>query len=221
MIARLHDPSVRAGIHQEGADAVDVNGVDWDQIYISSCPSRPDYEGRQLEDIASERKQQPWDAVMDILVETRVNADIIEFTMHEENVAMGLKDPYVMICTDATGRAAEGPFSAGKPHPRNYGSFPRVLGHYARDQKLFTLEEAVRKMTALPAARLKLKDRGRLATGCFADIVVFDPLTVNDQATFNQPHQYPSGIEWVLVNGVVVIHKGQHTRATPGRVINY
>jgi N-acyl-D-amino-acid deacylase len=219
MLARLQDPEVRARVHEEGVDPIDVNGVDWDQIYISSCTARPDYEGRHLQDIADERRQHPWDAVMDVLVETRINADIIEFTMQEENVAMGLRDPHVMICTDATGRAVEGPFSAGKPHPRNYGSFPRVLGRYVREEQLFPIEEAVRKMTSLPASRLGINERGRLAAGCFADVVVFDPRRVADAATFTQPHQYPLGIEWVLVNGQAVIRQGEHTRATSGQVV--
>jgi N-acyl-D-amino-acid deacylase len=124
-----------------------------------------------------------------------------------------------MICTDATGRAAEGPFSAGKPHPRNYGSFPRLLGHYVRQQGLFALGEAVRKMTSLPAGRLGLSDRGRLSPHYWADVVVFDPATVADQATFTDPHRYPTGIEWVLVNGQVVIRQGQHTGAKPGVVV--
>jgi N-acyl-D-amino-acid deacylase len=219
MIARLQDQAVRARIHYELADAVDANGVDWDQIYISSCTARQDYEGRHLKEIASERQQHPWDAVLDVLIETRLNADIIEFTMKEENVALGLQDPHVMICTDATGRAAQGPFSAGKPHPRNYGSFPRLLGMYVRQQGLFPLEEAVRKMTSLPAGRLGLSDRGRLSPNYWADVVIFDAATVADEATFTDPHRYPTGIEWVLVNGEVVIREGQHTGAKPGMIV--
>jgi N-acyl-D-amino-acid deacylase len=218
-IARLQDPAVRRRIHAEGADAVDANGVDWDEIYISSCTARPDYEGRHMLDIASERNQQPWDAVMDVLVETRFSADIIEFTMHPDNVALGLCDPHVMICTDGTGRAAQGPFSVGKPHPRNYGSFPRLLGHYVREQGLLSLEEGVRKMTSLPAARLGLVERGRLAPGLYADLVVFDPGTIADAATFTDPHQYPVGIDWVFVNGQAVIREGAHTRVMPGKVL--
>ncbi|MCL4559903.1 MAG: D-aminoacylase [Chloroflexi bacterium] len=220
MIRRLKDPSVRSRISNDQSDHVGANGVDWDGIFISSCPSRPDYEGRHVKDIATERKQKPLDAVMDLLIEARLNVDIIMFTMKEENVALGLRYPNVMIGSDSSGAAAEGPFSVGKPHPRNYGTFPRVLGRYSREQKLFPLEEAVRKMTGLPAGKLKLHQRGLLKPGYFADIVVFNPQTVIDTATFTQPHQYPVGIEWVLVNGKVVIANGKHTGARPGMVLS-
>lgn len=220
MLARLKDPAVRAQLHHDLADVIDVNGVDWDQIYISDCPDHPTYEGRHLAEIAAERRQHPWDAVMDILIECRLRVDIIEFTMRADNVARGLQDPWVSVCTDAGGRAAEGPFSEGRPHPRNYGSFPRVLGYYCREQCLFSWEEAVRKMTGLPASRLRLSDRGLLKPGFCADLVVFDPLHVADQATFTDPHRYPTGIDWVMVNGEVVIANGQHTGARPGRVIS-
>lgn len=219
MIERLQDPAVRARLHSELADHIDVNGVDWDQIFISSCAAHSDYQGRHLQDIAAERRQLPWDAVMDILVESRLTAEIIEFSMLEENVVMGLQDPHVMICTDASGRSAEGPFSSGKPHPRNFGAFPRLLGRYVREQKLFSLEEGVRKMCGLPAERLRLKDRGLLRPGFWADVVVFSPATVADRATFSRPQQYPQGIDWVLVNGQVVICAGQHSGARPGVVL--
>ncbi len=219
MLARLRDPAMRAKLKEELADAIDANGVDWDQIYISSCTARPDYQGRHIDDIAGERKQHPWDAVFDVLIESNLSAEIIEFTMREENVAMGLRDPHVMICTDASGRAAEGPFAVGKPHPRNFGSFPRLLQRYVREQRLFSLEEGVRKMTGLPASRLHLADRGLLRPGYRADVVVFDPATVADRATFDCPQQYPTGIEWVLVNGEPVIRAGVHTGALPGEVV--
>ena len=159
------------------------------------------------------------DAVVDILIESRLNADIIEFTMKEENVQLGLQQPYVSICTDASGAIAEGPMSLGKPHPRAYGSFPRVLGRYTREKGLFSLTEAVRKMTSQPASRLGLLSRGQLKPGYFADVVVFDPLKVRDAATYEQPHQYAVGIPWVVVNGQVVIENGRHTGARPGQIV--
>ncbi len=219
MVQRLKDPANRARIHAELADPIGSNGVDWDAIFISSCPARPDYEGRHIADIAGERRQDPLDAVMDILAETRLNTDIIQFSMKEENVALGLQAPYVMIGSDSGGAAAEGPFSKGKPHPRNYGTMPRVLGRYARDQKLFSLEEAVRKMTGMSAEKFHLRQRGLLKPGYSADVVVFDPDTVRDTSTFTQPHQYPVGIPFVLVNGKVVIDQGKHTGALPGQVL--
>lgn len=218
MIARLKDPAIRARLHAD-LPQMDTVEVGFDQIFISDCPSRTDYQGRHLAEIAAERGQHPWDAVMDILIETRLNADIIEFTMKPENVTLGLKAPYVSICTDSGGRSVEGVFSKGKPHPRNYGSFPRVLAKYTREEKLFPLEEAVRKMTGQPAGRLGLKTRGLLREGYFADVVIFDPQTVRDTATFTDPHHYPEGIPWVIVNGKVVIANGRHTGALPGQMV--
>jgi N-acyl-D-aspartate/D-glutamate deacylase len=219
MIARLKDANTRSRVHNELADPIDANGVGYDGIIICSCPSRPAYEGCSIDEIARQQGKHPLDAVMDILIETRASADIIEFTMKEENVTLGLEQPFVMIGSDASARAVDGPFSRGKPHPRAYGTMPRVLSHYARDKKLFSLEEAVRKMTSLPAAKLRLKDRGLLRPGAYADVVVFDPETIRDAATFTDPHQYPVGIDEVLVNGHPVIAAGKHTGARPGKVV--
>jgi N-acyl-D-amino-acid deacylase len=143
---------------------------------------------------------------------------MILFMMSEDNVALGLRQPWVMIGSDGEGRAAEGPYATGKPHPRNYGTCPRLLGHYVRERTVVPLAEAVRKMTSLPAAKLRLRDRGELRPGAFADVVVFDPATVADAATFTDPHRYPRGMPWVLVNGRPVVAGGRHTGARPGRV---
>jgi N-acyl-D-amino-acid deacylase len=140
--------------------------------------------------------------------------------MSEDNVALGLGQPWVMIGSDGEGRAADGPYAAGKPHPRNYGTCPRLLGHYVRERGVLPLEEAVRKMTSLPAGKLRLRDRGVLRPEAFADVVVFDPATVSDTATFTDPHRYPRGIPWVLVNGRPVVAGGRHTGARPGRVLS-
>jgi dihydroorotase/N-acyl-D-amino-acid deacylase len=141
----------------------------------------------------------------------------INFSMTEENVAMQLKRPWVVIGSDAGG---QNPDSAqGLTHPRAYGTFPRVLGKYSRTDGLFPLEEAVRKMTGATAARLKLRDRGLLREGMYADVVVFDPATIIDKATFDKPHQLSVGVKYVLVNGVPVLSEGQHTGAKPGRVV--
>ena len=130
-----------------------------------------------------------------------------------------LAHPLGMICSDAEARAPYGLLSVGSPHPRAYGSFPRVLGHYCRDRAIMPLETAVMKMTSMPADRLGLKGRGRIANDALADVVVFDPAVVADQATFEDPHQYPVGINYVFVNGTVVINQGRHTDARPGRVV--
>jgi len=186
---------------------------------IAGCPARPGYEGRTLAHIAAELGVPASEAVIEILLKSRGDADMVLFMMSEDNVARGLALPWVMIGSDGEGRAAQGPYAAGKPHPRNYGTCPRFLGHYVRDQRLLPLEEAVRRMTGLPAAKLGLRDRGRLAPGAFADVVVFDPATIADTATFADPHRYPRGIAWVLVNGRPVIAAGDHTGARPGRVL--
>ena len=221
LLARLRDPAERARLR----DALDGAGMrrdaGWDAIFICSCPARPECEGRSLADLAAERGVAPADAVLDLLREARAEADMILFMMSEENVGLGLRHPQVMIGSDGEGRAAEGPASAGKPHPRNYGTCPRFLGHYVREQRLVSLEDAIRKMTSLPAGKLRLRDRGLLQPGCLADVVVFDPETVADTATFADPHRYPHGIPWVLVNGQPVIAEGRHTGARPGRVVTH
>ena len=141
------------------------------------------------------------------------------FLMSEENVRRELQLPWVSFGSDAASPAPEGVFLKSNPHPRAYGNFARFLGHYARDEKLVPLEEAVRRLSALPAENLRLKQRGKLAPGYFADLVVFDPATVVDHATFEKPHQLATGVEQVFVNGVAVIRDSQPTGATPGRVV--
>jgi N-acyl-D-amino-acid deacylase len=219
MVQRLGDAEYRARVRESLAESRNVGDADWDKIYVSYCPRFPAYEGRTSRDIASERGQAPEDAVLDILVETQTQAELIVFMMSEENVALGLRQPYVMLGSDGEGRSAQGPLSVGKPNPRNYGTCARMLGHYVRERAFVSLEEAVRRMTALPAARLKLRERGLVKPGNFADLVVFDPMSVADVATFEHPHRYPPGIAWVLVNGKVVIAEGQHTGVRPGRVV--
>jgi N-acyl-D-amino-acid deacylase len=219
LLARLADPAERARIRA----ALDGPGLardaGWDGIAIAGCPARPGYEGRTIAAIAGELRLEPAEAVVEILRQSRADADMILFMMSEDNVERGLARPWVMIGSDGEGRAAEGPYGAGKPHPRNYGTCPRFLGHYARDRRIVSLEEAVRKLTSLPAAKLGLRDRGRLAAGLVADVVVFDPAAVADTATFADPHRYPRGIPWVLVSGRAVVAAGEHTRARPGRVL--
>jgi N-acyl-D-amino-acid deacylase len=219
LLARLADPRDRARIRAELSGAGMAGDAGWDSILIAGCPARPSYEGRTLAHIAGERGLPPEEAVIEILRESTGDADMVLFMMSEENIALGLQQPWVMIGSDGEGRATEGPYGAGKPHPRNYGTCPRFLGHYVRDQELLPLAEAIRKMTSLPAAKLGLRDRGRLQPGALADVVVFDPATIADLATFAEPHQYPRGIPWVLVNGEPVIADGRHTESRPGRVL--
>jgi N-acyl-D-amino-acid deacylase len=221
IVRRLDDEGYRAEMRAALSGPRSAADAQWNEIYVSYCPRFPEYEGRTFEDIAAERGQPPDEAVLDILIETQTQTELIVFMMSEENVAMGLRRPYVMVGTDGEGRSADGPLSVGKPNPRNFGSAAKVLGKYARDDRLFSLEEAVRKMTGLPAFKLRLADRGLLQTGYAADLVIFDPHTVADVATFEQPHRYPRGIAWVVVNGQVVIDGGRHTGLRPGRIVSH
>ena len=219
LLARLTDPADRARIraHLDGPGWPRDAG--WDGIVIAGCPAWPEYEGRTLAHIAAGLGVPPAEATIEVLRQAKGDAEMILFHMSEENVVLGLQRPWVMIGSDGEGRAAQGPYAMGKPHPRNYGTCPRFLGHYVRERGIVSLPEAVRKMTSLPAARLRLGDRGRLERGTIADVVVFDPLAIADTATFAEPHQYPRGMPWVLVNGAPVIAGGQHTGSRPGRVL--
>jgi len=187
---------------------------------ISHCPARPAWEGLTLDQLAQERGIEPADVVLDLLQEAEAQVSMIQFSMSEENLREVLRQPWVMIGSDGSSLAPYGEMGQGKRHPRSYGTFARVLGKYVRQEGLLSWEEAVRKMAALPAQKLGLADRGLLEVGRKADIVLFDPNCVADQATFTQPYQYPKGIEYVLVNGQVVIEQGEHTGALPGRVLS-
>lgn len=220
MLGRLRDPQTHAEIAAFMArEAADGEPGYWEGTLISACERLPEIEGRDLRSLADERGQLPVETALDILLNSGSEATMVQFAMREENVEMGLRVPYIMIGSDGEGRSRQGSTSIGKPHPRNYGTFPRVLGHYARERGLFSMEEAVRKMTGLTAERLGLKDRGLLRPGYAADVTVFDPQRVIDRATFRDPHQYAEGIEYVLVNGKPTIWQAQHTRALPGEVL--
>ena len=156
---------------------------------------------------------------MDLVIEDDSRVGTIYFLMSEENVKREVALPYMSFGSDAEALAPEGPFLKSNPHPRAYGNFARVLGHYVRDEKVIPLEEAVRKLTSLPAENLKIQERGRLREGFFADIAVFDPAKVQDHATFEKPHQYSTGVRHVWVNGVQVLKDGEHTGAKPGRAL--
>ena len=226
LLRRLQDPTQRALIRQQITEDVDgwvplLRGCTFADLIIASFAPDPSLEGQSLADIAAQRGLDPSELTLQLLEEAGGEVSIIRFAMSEEDVRTILQHPLVMVGSDGSALAADGPLSRGKPHPRAYGTFPRVLGHYVRDERVLSLPEAVRKMTALPAMRLGLKERGRLVAGYRADIVVFDPATVAERATWANPHQYPCGIEWVLVNGVPVVAHGQHTGARPGRVLRW
>jgi N-acyl-D-amino-acid deacylase len=193
----------------------------WDSVQVTSTGSDALAwaRGRRLGQLASERGQEPFELLLHLVLEDRNRAGMVGFGMSEENVEMKLAEPLSIVCSDGGAWAPYGPLSSGSPHPRTYGAFPRVLGHYSRDRGVLSLQEAVRKMTSAPARRLDLRGRGELTAGAVADLVVFDPERVADRATFEEPHQYPVGIPHVLVNGTFVIRDGEHTGARAGRVV--
>lgn len=219
ILERLRDEAVRREMAEAMRSSSQYRGVKWDEVLISRCPSRPDYEGRYVHELGAEAGISSHTWVFDALLEAELDASMIVFMMTEDNLKLQLRHPAVMIGTDGYGLATEGPLSKGVPHPRNYGTFPRVLGRYVREQRVIPLEEAIWKMTGLPAQKLRLPDRGLVKKGYKADLVVFDPDTVSDRATFERPHQYPVGVHHVVVNGKLVIHRGAHTGARPGSVL--
>jgi dihydroorotase/N-acyl-D-amino-acid deacylase len=192
-----------------------------DGVLLASVlnPELRKYEGKTLTEIGREMGKDPRDAVMDLVVADRAESSAIISIMSEDDVRAGVRDPLVAVGTDAGAKAVDGPLSESRSHPRAWGSFPRILGRYVRDERLLTLEDAVRKFTSRPAARVGLQDRGILRVGMKADVTVFDPATVRDVSTFADPNHYPVGITHVLVNGRVVVDAGRITDERPGRVL--
>ncbi|NPV53502.1 MAG: D-aminoacylase [Firmicutes bacterium] len=218
LLERLRDKRVLGAIRDE-VEEREGRGFGWENIVISAVclEKNKALEGKSILDIAMERGREPFDVVVELLLEEGGEAQTVRFGMCEEDVTLVLRHPESMIGTDAGARAQDGPLSRGKPHPRSYGAFPRVLARYVRERGVLTLEEAVRKMTSAPARKIGLKRRGILARGMFADIVIFDPARIADCATYSEPHQYAAGIEYVIVNGVLIIEKGRDRGRFPGR----
>ena len=175
--------------------------------------------GKTLAEVARIRGRDPWETVLDLVLEDRTRVGVVFFLMSEDNVRKQVRLPWVSFGSDAASMAPEEPFTRSSAHPRAYGNFARLLGRYVRDERLVTLEEAVRRLSGFPADNLGLADRGRLREGMFADVVVFDPATIADRATYERPHQYAVGVRHVLVNGVPVLADGEHTGAKPGRAL--
>lgn len=177
------------------------------------------YIGKTLAEVAAMKKKSWQETAMELVVSDGSRVDVVYFLMSEENVKKQIKLPYMSFCSDAGSMAPEGVFLKASQHPRAYGNFARLLGKYVRDEKVISLEEAIRKLTSLPCDNLKIKKRGRLAVGNFADIVIFDPMKIQDKATFEQPHQLSEGMIHVFVNGTQVVKNGQHTNKKPGRFV--
>ncbi len=224
-VAALGDWEVRRRIKDEIAGGVSgwenvAADPGWDAIVLAESRAHPDWAGRSLADLGRERDADPADIACDILSADRLDSWITVHCMDEADVETIMAVPWIAICTDAEGRRPGHPvLDAGVPHPRTYGSVPRVLGHYVRERGVIALEAAVAKLTSVPAARLGLRDRGVVREGAFADLVVFDPATVADRATYETPALHPTGIDAVIVNGVVAVRDGVETGARPGRLL--
>jgi dihydroorotase/N-acyl-D-amino-acid deacylase len=227
LLERLKDPATRARLKHELA----TPSTDWDNewqsvpgpeaILITTVlnPKLLSLQGKNLAEIAKERGTDPMDTLFDILIEDGAQTAVAVFAMSEPDVALAAVQPWVSFCNDSEGTAPDGVLGSEFPHPRAYGTFPRVLRKYVREERRMSLEEAIRKFTSLPASRVRLTDRGVLKAGLWADIVVFDPEQITDKATYSAPKQLSVGMRWVLINGVPVIAGGVATNALPGRVL--
>jgi len=236
LIARLKNPKERARIRA----AMEDTNPNWESRYQSAGTwqnvqlaaigrtrgsatagesANRKYEGMRIAEAAKQAGKDPFDFVFDLLIAERGSVACVYFIIDEADLELAMKQPWVAVGSDGSSLAIDGPLRAGVPHPRNFGTFPRVLGRYVRERKVIPLEEAIRKMTTLPASILGLSDRGAIKEGQWADLVLFDPATVADKATFEDPFQYPVGIDTVLVNGTVVLDEGKHTNARPGKVL--
>jgi dihydroorotase/N-acyl-D-amino-acid deacylase len=227
LVERLKDPASRARIRHD----LLTPSADWDNewsevegpeailIGVVNNPALRALQGKTLKEIATARGTDPIDTLLDILVEDNGQTYCAVFGMNEADIALALAQPWTSVNNDSSGTSTEGVLGAEHPHPRAYGTFPRILRKYVREEHLLTLEDAIRKFSALPAGRMRLADRGLIKLGMWADIVVFDPDTVTDRSTFAAPNQLATGMQWVLVNGVPVVDAGRPTGARPGRVL--
>ena len=219
-LGRLDDATMAARIQQETLGKVELIGG-WNNVLVASVGASEDRaaEGKRLGVYAASLGIDPYTLAVGLLRRSNLSVGMVGFAMSEENLDRILAHPLGMVCSDGGGFAIEGPTRRGSPHPRGLGSFPRVLARYVRERKALTLADAIYKMTAAPAARVRLGDRGRLATGLAADVVVFDPATVEDRATFEAPFQYPVGISTVVLNGAIALHDGERRRGAVGHAL--
>jgi N-acyl-D-amino-acid deacylase len=224
---RLKNPEIRARVKRE----MNTPTNEWENFFLAvgspdrillvgfKADSLKKYTGKTLAEVARIRGTPPDETAMDLVILDGSRVQTIYFLMSEENVKRQLTIPWVSFASDAGALAPNPPFTLSSTHPRAYGNFARVIGKYSRDDKVISLPEAIRRLSALPATNLKIRKRGELKSGFFADVVVFDPATVQDHATYENPHQYATGVRDVFVNGVQVLRDGEHTGATPGRVV--
>jgi N-acyl-D-amino-acid deacylase len=227
MVARLKDPATRERLKKE----ISTDSKNWENIYLGSGgPSGiligavvnrdlESWQGKRLSEIATAQGKDPLDALFDFIIADHGQTGAIFFMMSEDDMKAALKSPFVSICTDSGARATDGPLAGSKSHPRGWGTYPRILGRYVRDEKLMPLEFAIHKMTGLPALNVGLQQRGLIREGYFADVTIFDPKTVIDRATFEDPNQYPVGINFVIVNGQIEVEHGRRTPVLAGQVL--
>jgi dihydroorotase/N-acyl-D-amino-acid deacylase len=227
MLTRLRDPLIRQRLKKE----ISADQQAWENIYlgsggpggvlVSAVVNRElePLQGKRISEIAEQQKKDPLDAVFDLILADNGQTGAIYFMMSEADMRAAMQSPFVNFCTDSGSRATDGPLAGSKSHPRGWGTYPRILGRYVREERLLSLQTAIHKMSGGPAARVGLRDRGLIREGMFADITVFDPARVIDRATFEMPNQYPTGIEYVLVNGKISVDKGKRTEALAGRVL--
>ena len=226
-VERLKNPVIRRRLKREMSTPTD----DWENLYLAAGSAdkvllvgfkndalKP-LTGKTLAEVARMRGKSPEETAMDLVIEDGSRVDTVYFIMAEDNIGKKIARPWVSLGSDAESLAPENVFLKSNPHPRAYGNFARLLGKYVREEKIISLTEAIRRMTSLPATNLRIRNRGMIREGYFADVVVFDPKTIQDHATFERPHQYSSGMRHVFVNGVQVLKDGEHTGATPGRVV--
>jgi N-acyl-D-aspartate/D-glutamate deacylase len=229
---RLKDPATRAKIRKEMDDPKPawenrlISAGTWHNVQLASIGARPGaeaykkYEGMRVDEAAKAEKKDPYDFVFDLLIAERGNVGCVWFIIDENDLKLAMQQPWVSVGSDGSALATSGPLRSGVPHPRNFGTFPRVLGKYVREEHVIPLEQAVHKMSGLTASQLHFTDRGTIKNGLAADLVIFDPATVGDRATFTDPFQYSVGINTVIVNGRVVLDNGRHTGERPGVVIH-
>jgi len=226
-IKRLKDPAIREKVKQEMSSPAD----NWENLYnLAGSPERillvafkneklKPLTGKSLAEVAQMRGKSPQETAIDLVIEDHTRVGTVYFLMSEDNIKKQAGLPWVSFGSDEGSMKPEGVFLLSNPHPRAYGNVARLLGKYVRDEKAATLQDAIRRLTSFPASNLKLKQRGSIQAGYFADVVVFDPSAINDHATFEKPHQFATGVAHVFVNGKQVLKNGNHTGATPGRAL--
>jgi N-acyl-D-amino-acid deacylase len=228
MLERLKDPAMRARMKKDIENGLPdwynhylAVGKDWNAMLLVTLkdPKNKPFIGKRMGDLIKARGGDPIDVLFDVLLEERGSVGTVYFHHSEQDMQFAMKQPFTSIGSDGSAMSPEGSRGTSRPHPRSYGTFPRVLGRYVRELRVLTLPEAVQKMTSMNAAKINIADRGTVKVGNWADVAIFDIATVADKADYINPHQYPVGIPYVIVNGEVVLDNGKHSNTMPGKVI--